>query len=420
MLIYLYRFLINIVFILSPIIIILRLIKKKEDFKRFKEKFCFFSHKKKKKKLIWFHGASVGELLSVIPLIKKLEKDKKVDQILVTTTTLSSSKVFNNYKFKKAFHEFFPIDTNFLSKKFLNYWKPSLVIFIDSEIWPNMLLNIKEKSIPAILLNARITKKSFNRWKLFKNFSDKLFECFTKTYPCNWETWKYLKYFGVKKIRFIGNIKYSQSNLKNLIISKKLKKFISNKNFWCASSTHDTEEILCSQVHKNLKKKYKKFLTIIIPRHVNRCENLVNSFKNLGFKVHCHSWSKNISSETDIYLVDTYGETNLFFSFNKIVFVGGSIVKHGGQNPLEPARYGNSVIHGPNVANFKEVYELLKKFGISKKVNSVRSLTNCVYKLIKHKPNSKLLTKKIEQTGTLILNATLKEIRLIIRNNETK
>ena len=420
MLIYLYRFLINIVFILSPIIIILRLVKRKEDFKRFKEKFCFFSHKKKQKKLIWFHGASVGELLSVIPLIKQLEKNKKVDQILVTTTTLSSSKVFNNFKFKKTSHQFFPIDTNFLSKRFLNYWKPSLAIFIDSEIWPNMLLNIKQKSIPTILLNARITKKSFNRWKLFKNFSNKIFQCFTKTYPCNKETQKYLNYFGVKKIKFIGNLKFSQNNLKNLVIPKKLKKFTSNRNFWCATSTHDTEEILCSEVHKNLKRKYKKFLTIIIPRHVNRCENLLSSFENLGFKVHCHSWSKDISNETDIYLVDTYGETNLFFSFNKIVFVGGSIIKHGGQNPLEPARYGNSVLHGPNVDNFKEIYELLKKFGISKKVNSIKSLTDGVDKLIKNKHNSKLLTKKIEQTGAQILNVTLKEIRLILRNNEIK
>ena len=199
MLIYLYRILINIVFILSPIIIILRLFKKKEDVKRFKEKFCIFSRKKKRKKLIWFHGASVGELLSVVPLINELEKDKNVSQILVTTSTLSSSKVFNNFKFKKTIHQFFPIDTNFLSKKFLNYWKPSLVIFIDSEIWPNMLLNIKEKSIPTILLNARITKKSFNRWKFFKSFSRELFGCFTKAYPCNSETLKYLNFFEVKK-----------------------------------------------------------------------------------------------------------------------------------------------------------------------------------------------------------------------------
>ena len=208
--------------------------------------------------------------------------------------------------------------------------------------------------------------------------------------------------------------------MKNLIIPKKLKNFISSRKFWCATSTHEPEEILCSRVHKNLKKKYNKFLTIIIPRHINRCENLINFFKNSGFIIHCHSWSQNINRETDIYLVDTYGETNLFFSFNKIVFVGGSIIKHGGQNPLEPARYGNSVLHGPNVNNFKEIYELLKKLGISKKVNSVRSLTNRVHKLIKHKPNSNLLTKKIEQTGAQILNTILREIRLILRNNEIK
>ena len=258
MFLFLYRFLINIVFVISPIIIFIRILKKKEDFKRFKEKFCFFSEKKNKKKLVWFHGASVGELLSVIPLIEKLEKNKKIDQILITTSTLSSSKVFTKFKFKKTIHQFFPIDTNFLTKKFLNYWNPSLAIFIDSEIWPNMLFNIKKKAIPAILLNARITKKSFNRWKFFKNFSKKIFQCFTKAFPCNKETFNYLSYFGLKKINFIGNLKFSQNNSKNLIIPKKLKKFFSKKILWCASSTHNTEELFCTKVHINLKKKIQK------------------------------------------------------------------------------------------------------------------------------------------------------------------
>ena len=141
-----YRFLINFIFFVSPFIIILRLLKKKENFFRFKEKFLFFSQRKYKKKLLWFHGASVGELLSIIPLIEKLEKNKKIDQILVTTSTVSSSKVFNNFNFKKTVHQFFPIDTNFISKKFLDYWEPSLAIFIDSEIWPNMILNLKKKN----------------------------------------------------------------------------------------------------------------------------------------------------------------------------------------------------------------------------------------------------------------------------------
>ena len=159
--IFIYRLLINLILILSPLIILFRLIKKKESLIRFKEKFCFFSQKKKNGKLIWFHGASVGEISSIIPLVFKLEKNRKIDQILITSSTLSSSNILKQFKFKKTIHQFFPIDTNQLSNKFLNYWKPSLAIFIDSEIWPNMVFNLKKKSIPILLLNARITNRSF-------------------------------------------------------------------------------------------------------------------------------------------------------------------------------------------------------------------------------------------------------------------
>ena len=140
-----YRLLINIVFLISPIIVILRLLKKKESFKRFKEKFCFFSKKRTKGKLLWFHGASVGEIQSIIPLLERLENNKKIKQILVTSNTLSSSNIIEKFKFKKIVHQFFPIDTNILSKKFLNYWKPDVAFFIDSEIWPNTLYNLNEE-----------------------------------------------------------------------------------------------------------------------------------------------------------------------------------------------------------------------------------------------------------------------------------
>jgi len=163
-----YRVLINLIFIISPLVIIFRLIKKKEDPKRFKEKLCFFSKTKKKGKLVWFHGASVGELNSIIPILEKLEKNNKVKQILITSNTLSSSKIIKKLKFKKIVHQFFPIDTKFLTNKFLNYWQPSLALFIDSEIWPNMICNLDQKKIPIILLNARITKKSF---KILATFS---------------------------------------------------------------------------------------------------------------------------------------------------------------------------------------------------------------------------------------------------------
>ena len=149
---FIYRILINLVILISPIIITLRLIIKKENFFRFKEKFCFFSKKKLKGQLIWFHGASVGELQSIFPLLEKLEKINKFDQILVTSNTLSSSKIMEKLKSKKIIHQFFPIDTNLLTKKFLDYWKPSFVFFIDSEIWPNMIYNLKKKMFQWVLL----------------------------------------------------------------------------------------------------------------------------------------------------------------------------------------------------------------------------------------------------------------------------
>jgi len=143
---FIYNIIINLIILISPVIVLVRIIKNKEDKYRFKEKFCFFSKKRGSGKILWFHGSSVGEILSIIPLIEKLEKDKSINKILLTSSTLSSSKVLTKYKLKKTIHQFFPIDSNFLTKKFLKYWKPSIAIFIEAEIWPNMLKNITMQS----------------------------------------------------------------------------------------------------------------------------------------------------------------------------------------------------------------------------------------------------------------------------------
>ena len=252
-----YRFLINLIIILSPIILIIRLLKKKEDPIRFKEKIGFFDKKRKTGKLVWFHGASVGELQSIIPLIEKLEKNRSIKQILITSNTLSSSKVLKINNFKKVIHQFFPIDSNFLIKKFLDYWSPSKAIFVDSEFWPNTILNLKKKKIPIILINGRITKKTFNRWKKFSTFSKKIFENFDLCLSSSKESYKYFKKLNFRNIKFIGNLKYSQAESKNLYFDKNLNQFLSINNSWCASSTHETEELFIGQAHKILKKKLK-------------------------------------------------------------------------------------------------------------------------------------------------------------------
>jgi 3-deoxy-D-manno-octulosonic-acid transferase len=209
----LYRFLINLVCFLSPIIIIFRILKKKEDIKRFKEKFSITNLKRPKGNLIWFHACSVGELKSIVPLIINFEKNKNVNNILITTSTLSSSKVFTKLNFKKTIHQFFPIDSWYLTNKFLDQWKPNKVIFVESEIWPNMLMNIKRRKIPSILLNARITKKTFFRWKKINSFSNKIFQIFDKIFPQSKETRNFLNILGIKNTKIIGNLKYCDNSL---------------------------------------------------------------------------------------------------------------------------------------------------------------------------------------------------------------
>ena len=412
---FVYRITANIIFLLSPLIILIRLLKKKEHPTRFKEKFSINTRKRIYGKLIWFHGASVGEILSVIPLIQKLEKDRNIKQILVTSNTLGSSKVLSNFKLKKTIHQFFPIDTNHHTNKFLNYWKPSVAIFIDSEIWPNMINNIKKKSLSLVLINARITGKSFKKWKMFKFSAKNIFQKFDICLSANLKSKNYLKSLGAKKIKYIGNLKFSQTENDKQILNRNITEIFKTKKIWCASSTHYNEENICAETHKKLKSKYKNLLTIIIPRHVQRANKIKSEIQKLNLKVHMHDSKKKMHPQTDIYIVNSFGQTKSFFKICKTVFLGGSIIRHGGQNPLEAVRYGCSVIHGPNIWNFTEIYSLLKKYEVSNKIMNPNQLTVKINKIFNMKINSKNIKIKIKKLGNKILNSTFNEIDYFIK-----
>ncbi len=407
---FIYKVLINIVFLFSPLIILIRLIKRKENIRRFKEKFGFFTKKRVSGKLIWFHGASVGEIQSIIPLIERLEKDRKINQILITSNTLSSSIIINKLNLRKTIHQFFPIDCNFISKRFLNYWKPSKAFFIDSEIWPITINNLYKRSTPIFLLNGRITKKSFNRWKVFSSYAKSIFSKFDLCLSSNIETKKYLKKLGAKNIKIIGNLKFSQSENEKTNLNKNLVNLINSRKTWCASSTHYNEEKFCGTAHIRLKKKFKNLLTIIIPRHINRINAIKTELNNLNLKVHLDEPKKKIDPNTDIYLVNSYGKTKLFYKVCKNIFLGGSLIMHGGQNPLEATRYGCKVLHGPNVSNFREIYRFLNKKNLSRKITNQDQLINFIIKYFNSKNNSKKIIKDLHLIGIDILNKTYKEI----------
>ena len=393
--------------IFSPIIFFIRIIVGKEDPKRFLEKFCIYSKRFKIRKTIWLHGSSVGEILSVISIISVLEKNKKIKKIILTSSTTSSALIFSKYKFKKTTHIYFPIDTNYLTKKFIKYWKPQIALFIDSEIWPNMFNNLKINNIPIILLNGRITKKSFKRWMKFPYFAKKNFSKISLAMPQNNETSKYLKTLGVKKIKIVGNLKYFGQSKK--FLDKNTKKLFKNRLIFCAASTHYNEELFIGKIHKELKLKYNNLLTILIPRHANRSSSIANELENIGLKIITRSSKQKISKNTDVYIADTYGETSKFYGLSNITFLGGSLVPHGGQNPLEPARMGSYILHGPNIQNFKEVYNMLSKLNISSKINSVFNMKKIVNKKIKYKQPLKV-SQKLNMIGNDILKKNLNEI----------
>ena len=406
----------------APVYLYFRKIRKKEDSIRFKEKLSKINILREEGFLIWFHVASVGEAMSILPLVNSFIKDQKINKILITSITLSSGKILEK-KFDqnpKVIHQFLPLDITVLTNKFLKHWKPNLCIFIDSEIWPNLILNISKKKIPLLLVNARITKKSFAKWKLVINFAKKIFEKFDLCIVSNTESENFLKILGAKNIKNYGNLKFSniKTNLNKKLDSTFLNK-IKNKKIWCAASTHATEEMLCAASHLKIKENYNNILTIIIPRHIDRVKKIIEELLKFNLSIVLYSKLNQIDATTDILLVDSYGEAVKFYNISKCVFLGKSLVKSlikdGGQNPIEPARLGCKILHGPYVSNFAETYEYLRKLGITKEINNSNELSlSLVEEFKEDKAKNQEIAAKIENYGQNILNNVIMELKKYI------
>ena len=418
---YWYKFITFFFYPFAPIYLHFRKIRKKEDSIRYKEKLAKINIERGEGFLIWFHVASVGEAMSILPLIDGCIKEKKINRILITSITLSSGKIlekrFNNNP--KINHQFLPLDIISLINKFLNHWKPNLSIFIDSEIWPNLILKINEKKIPLLLVNARITKKSFDRWKLVMGFAKKIFGKFDLCIASNNESENFLKILGSKNIKNYGNLKFS--NIKNDIKKLDLNFLnkIKNRKVWCAASTHPSEEIICAEAHLKIKKNYNNILTIIIPRHIDRVKTIKEELSKFNINVLLVTELNNFDDKTDILLVNSYGEALKFYDISKYVFLGKSLVqsliKDSGQNPIEPARLGCKILHGPYVSNFAETYNYLKKLGITKEVNDSNKLSlSLIEELQKDKPKNHEIALKIENYGQNILNNVIMELKKYI------
>ena len=407
-----YSFLVYIIIVLSPLIVIYRIFKKKENPKRFLEKFSLNKEKRKQGKLIWFHCSSVGEFLSVVPLIQEFEKIKNIKQILITTSTLSSSKIFKKFRFKKTLHQFYPLDNVHIVNNFLNYWKPSSVIFVESEIWPTMIAQLKKKKIKIVLINARMSEKSFRRWFSFRYFGRNILEKFDYIFPQNKETLSYFKKLGINKLKFLGNLKFISTHNEKFIKVKK--KYFKNRTILCCASTHHNEEEVFANLHIRFKKKIPNLITIIIPRHIERTKEIIQMLHKKKLRFTKHSTNKKKFKNCDIYIVDSYGESKSFYKISNVVFLGGSLVPKGGQNPLEALRFGCNILHGNYTFNFKDVYKMLEKEKLSLKVKNNKDLEKKALDLLNNKRINLNKIKKLKKIGDLILKKNLHELRKII------
>ena len=413
-----YRLISLILYPLLVLIIYLRKVFNKEDKVRFKEKLfysSFLNNFNNSRKLIWFHAASIGEVQSIIPIINRLDKETKKFNFLITTITLTSGKfIKEEFKSKNNItHRYLPLDINFLVKKFILIWKPYAVFFVESEIWPNLILNLNDKKIPISIINGRLTKKSFKRWKIVSTLAYKIFSKFELIMTSNLTSKYYFAELGGKNIVHIGNIKFS-NKVDFTNIKKINEKNLSSKIVWCAASTHDNEEHFCIKTHVKLKEKISNLLTIIVPRHIERADQIKKISLNNKLNTQVISKDEVILNNTEIAIIKSFGVLPEYLKYARSALIGKSLLKRlkndGGQNPILAAQMGCKIYHGPYVSNFEEIYKFLLDENLSEEILTVNDLSNNLINDFKKKKDLNQSKTLFDKIGETILEKTIKEI----------
>jgi 3-deoxy-D-manno-octulosonic-acid transferase len=333
-----------------------RLAAGREDAARFGERLGQASKPRPAGFLIWCHAASVGEAASLLALINALRVKCPEASILMTTGTVSSARILEGRLPPGVTHQYMPVDRLPYVRSFLDHWRPDLALWIESELWPNMLQTMRERKISAVLLNGRMSDKSFRQWYRIRGWAKEILGtfdlCLTQTEA---ERGRFVT-LGARPVRCIGNLKYAAEPLPfDAAALETLRLATPGRDVWLMASTHRGEEDIAADVHKQLKRTRAQLLTIIVPRHAVRGDEIASRLVGSRFNVARRSRNEPITSTTDIYLADTMGELGLFYRFAPLVVMGGSFVAVGGHNPVEPAQLGSALILGPSMFNFAEI-----------------------------------------------------------------
>ena len=348
----------------------------KEDPARLSERFGEPGRPRPDGKLIWVHAASVGESISALPLLKAVLDANPDAHAVFTSGTLTSAGILADRLPKQAFHQFVPVDHPTAIARFLNHWRPDLVMWVESELWPNALEAVRKADIPAALINARLSEKSFLQWRRARSLSSRILSTFQLTLAQTTETAARLAELGALDVRMTGNLKASASALPAAPDALlQLRDMIGGRPVFAAASTHEGEEELVAKAYLALKETRPDLLFIVAPRHPDRGPEVAEKLRGLGLAVSRRGSKVRIVPDTNVYLMDTIGELGLLYRIAPFAFVGGSLVEHGGQNPLEAARLGIPVLHGPHTFNFRGEYDELDEAGAAVLVADSDALT---------------------------------------------
>ncbi|MDR3515892.1 MAG: 3-deoxy-D-manno-octulosonic acid transferase [Azospirillaceae bacterium] len=347
----------------------------KEDRLRHGERLGIASHPRPSGIVVWFHAASVGESLSILTLAERLIERLPEAHVLITTGTVTSATLLAHRLPARTLHQFVPVDRPAYAARFLDHWRPDLVLWVESEIWPNLLWALARRHIPTALINARMSARSFSRWRRVPGFIRPLLGTFRLCLAQTEAEAERLRQLGALGVVCLGNLKYSAAPppaepraLATLAAA------LGGRPLWLFASTHPGEPEIAAAIHQQLEAQFPGLLTVIAPRHANAGDGIATMLANRGFRVGRRSLNGVPAADEQIHIADTMGEMGLWYRLAPVTCIGKTFTVEGGHNPIEPAQLGCAVIYGPHMTNFPEIAAELEASGAARRLASAEEL----------------------------------------------
>ena len=334
--------------------------------------------------LAWLHAASVGEARSVLTLIARVLAERPALHLLVTSGTVTSAAMLAECLPDRAFHQYVPVDRPDWVRRFLDHWRPELALWVESELWPNLVGETRARGVPMVLVNGRISARSYAGWQRAPRIARSLLSGFALAFAQSNDEAERLRHLGAASVQASGNLKFAADPLPaDGAALDRLRAEVGDRPLWLAASTHPGEEAMVGAVHRRLAPDRPGLLTLVVPRHARRGAEIAAELRAAGLGVAVRSEGQPVRAETDILLADTMGELGLFYRLAPVVLVGGSLIRHGGQNLIEPARLGCAILHGPHMHNFAEIVAEMAAAGATTEVAGTDGLARALDRLLR-------------------------------------